>query len=360
MSPNDLSTLPFTAIYGMEDAKRSIECAVVNPNIHTVLIRGGPGSAKTMISRAAGRITGLKVVNVPLNVTEEQLFGGMDVDATIREGRPVVQKGILDRASGGILYVDDVNLMDQRVLASLLDCVTSGRVILEREGVSSEYQCDVILVATMNPEDSDISSHLLDRFDLCAYTTFPDDEKGRLEVLRRNMEFQKDPEGYLDRFKDDEEQVRITLDRAKRILPLVTISDDLVRVAVEITVRVSADGHRGDIAMVNTAKAIAAINGRDEVLKKDVEEAAMICLAHRRNYSQPPPPPEPDPPEQQEQEPPEQPPEDQQDDDKEDEQQDDEQQEEQQEQQDQSPPPQSDFEQMLEDMMYEIGEQFRV
>ncbi|MBR2348677.1 MAG: AAA family ATPase, partial [Candidatus Methanomethylophilaceae archaeon] len=222
MSPDDLTLLPFSAVYGMDDSKRAILCSVVNPRIRTVLIRGGAGSAKTVLSRAAGALTGKKVVNIPLNVTEEQLFGGMDIDATIREGRPVVQKGILSRADGNILYVDDVNLLDSRVLASLMDCVLSGRVVLEREGVSGEYSCDTTLIATMNPQDSDISSHLLDRFDLCAYSSFPEDVDERREILKRNMDHQHDPKGFMELFADDEEKVRTDVDTAKKILPLVT------------------------------------------------------------------------------------------------------------------------------------------
>ena len=289
---------PFSAVYGMDDAKRAIECAIVNPRIRTVLIRGGPGSAKTVLARAAGGLFGRRLVNVPLNVTEEQLFGGMDIDATIREGHPVVQRGLLSRADGGLLYVDDINLLDQRVLASLLDCVLTGRVVLEREGVSAEYPCETVLIATMNPSDSDISSHLLDRFDLCAYSDFPDDGDGRTEVLRRNIDFLSDTEGFITRFSKEEDAVRETVERARVLLPLVMMSDELTGVAVELTGKVLADGFRGDLAMVNTSMAIAALNGRDEVMRKDVEEAAMICLAHRRNYV-PEPPQQPDPPEDQ-------------------------------------------------------------
>lgn len=356
-------TLPFPAILGMEDAKRAILCACVNPSIRTVLIRGGPGSAKTALCRAAGDLVGRDVINVPLNVTEEQLFGGMDVEATLRTGVPVVQRGMLGRTDGCIVYVDDVNLLDQRVLASLLDCVLSGEVILEREGVSAEYPCDVVLVATMNPSDSDISPHMLDRFDLCAYADFPNgDARGREEVLRRNAEFLDDREGFRARFADEEAVLRDRVARARSILPLTTISDGLMEVCVELAAKVSADGFRGDIAMVNASMAIAALNGRDEVLRKDVEEAAMICLAHRRNYLPEPPPQPPEPPQEPQQdqdgsderpprdpdrpegdadsggdEPPD-PPRDRRD----------------------MPDPPEDFQQMLEDMLFEIGEQFRV
>ncbi|MBR7153251.1 MAG: VWA domain-containing protein [Candidatus Methanomethylophilaceae archaeon] len=347
----------------MDDPKRAILCASVNPRIRTVLIRGGAGSAKTVLSRAAGVLTGRRIVNIPLNVSEEQLFGGMDIDATIREGRPVVQKGILDRADGNILYVDDVNLLDQRVLASLMDCVLSGRVVLEREGVSGEYSCDTVLIATMNPTDSDISPHILDRFDLCAYSSFPEETDGRREILRRNMDHQTDPEGFREMFADEERKVRDNVGKARSILPLVTMSDDLMGLAVELTARVGADGFRGDIAMVNTSMALAALNGRDEVLRKDVEEAAMICLAHRRNYAPEPPPPEPpqppEPPEQ-DQEQPEEPP-------SQDEPPRDDMDREPPEQSDgddsrnEPPePPEQDFQDMLDEMMFEIGEQFKV
>ena len=366
MPPVDMTSgYPFSAVYGMDDAKRAIECALVNPRIRTVLIRGGPGSAKTVLARAAGRLSGRVLVNIPLNVTEEQLFGGMDIDATIREGRPVVQKGLLSRADGGILYVDDVNLLDQRVLSSLLDCVLTGRVVLEREGVSAEYQCETVMIATMNPSDSDISSHLLDRFDLCAYSDFPEEGEGRTEVLRRNMEYQKDPVIFNELYGSEEDSLKETMDRARMLLPLVMMSDDLMGVAVELASKVLADGFRGDIAMINTSMALAALNGRDEVLRKDVEEAAMICLAHRRNYI-------PDPPQ-----PPESPEEPQDQDEKEDDQQDNDDQqqdqppeppqqdrndqdEDQQDQQPPEPPNMDDIQQMLDEMMFEIGEQFRV
>ncbi len=344
----------------MDDAKRAILCAAVSPSIRTVLIRGGPGSAKTVLSRAAGGLMGRRVVNVPLNVTEEMLFGGMDAEATMREGRAVMQRGLLASADGNVLYVDDVNLLDQRVLAALLDCVTTGRVVVEREGISGEYRCDTLMIATMNPEDSDISPHLLDRFDLCAYSDFPvDDVRGREEVLRRNAAYARDPEGFVSMYGEEESKVRETVDRARRILPLVTMSEDLMGVAVELSAKVSADGFRGDIAMVEASMALAALNGRDEVLRKDVEEAAMICLAHRRNYSQPPPsPPQRDQDqEQQEQQGPEddepqapEPPSAPEDDGRDrDESRDEE-----------SDDPPRDLSDLVDEMMFEIGEQFRV
>jgi len=359
MPPVDLRSFPFSAVLGMEDAKRAMQCMLVNPNIRTVMIRGGQGSAKTVLARSVGRICGKNIINVPVNVSEEQLFGGMDIDATIKEGKAVMQPGLLSRADGNIVYVDDVNLMDQRILMSLLNSVIEGRVVLEREGVSAEYTVDTMLIATMNPNDSDVSSHVLDRFDLCAYAAFPQEDDRKAEILRRNMDFQKDPASFVSLYKEEEDQLISNIVRAQKILPLVAMSDDLMGVSVELAMKVLVDGYRGDICMINTAKALAALNGRDEVMKKDVEEAAMLCLAHRRNYVQEPPPQPPEPPEEEEEDDQdEEPPEDQ-------DQQDQQEPEppEDQDNQQQEPPPESpdmDFQQLLDDMVFEIGEQFRV
>ena len=352
MPPVDLRGFPFTAVLGMDDAKRAMQCILVNPNLRTVMIRGGQGTAKTVLARSVGRISGRSIINVPVNISEEQLFGGMDIDETVRTGKVCMQPGLLSRADGNILYVDDVNLMDQRILMTMLNSVLDGRVVVEREGISAEYTVDTMLIATMNPSDSDVSSHILDRFDLCAYASFPDEEDKRAEILRRNAEFQRDPASFIERYKGEEDSLAANIERSRRILPLVTITDDLIGVSVELTAKVLADGHRGDIAMINTAKALAALNGRDEVMKKDVEEAAMLCLAHRRNYTQeqpqePPRPEEPDEPDEKDDEPPEQPP-------------DDTQEPEQSEEQQQQEPPDMDFQQLLDDMVFEIGDQFRV
>ena len=353
MSAGPVSTFPFTAVVGMDDGKRALECALINPNIRTVLLRGGSGSAKTTLARAAAGITDKKIINCPLNVTDEQLFGGIDIEEAMKTGKTVLQPGLLSKADGNILYIDDVNLMDRGMLAGILDAVLTGIVHVERGPISATYECNTTLVATMNPDDSDLSSHTLDRFDLCAYAP-PADEKQRSAILTRNMSFAQDSERFAELYSEDEENERTKVSRGTKILPLVTISDELISVISELCIKVAADGLRGDVAMVNCAKSLAALNGRDEVMKKDVEEAAVLCLPHRRNYDMPPPPPPPEPPE----EPPEEddndnqeePPEEEEDD------------EQNQDDQEDQPPPDVPPPEMpdLEEMMFEIGRQFRV
>lgn len=354
MSAGPVSGFPFTAVIGMDDSKRALECALINPNIKTVLIRGGCGSAKTTLARAVGSITDRMVVNCPLNITDEQLFGGIDVEQAMRTGEATLQPGLLSKADGNILYIDDINLMDRGMLAGILDVIATGVVNVERGPISSSYHCDTTLIATMNPDDCDVSSHVLDRFDLCAYSPEMTEEQ-RASILQRNMEFCDDQEGFLKSFSEIEEAERKKMATASKILPMVTISDELIDVISELCIKVGADGLRGDLAMVNCSKSLAALNGRDEVMKKDVEEAAVLCLPHRRNYDQPPPPQE---------EPPEQ-------DEDDGQQQNDDQNEtsEQDEDQQQGDDHQDDLEQNgqppmempdLEEMMFEIGRQFRV
>ena len=358
MPSGPVNCLPFSAVVGMEDCKRALECALVNPNIRAVLLRGGSGSAKTTLARAAAGITDKKIINCPLNVTEEQLFGGVDIEEAIKTGKTKLQPGLLSKADGNILYIDDVNLMDRGMLAGILDAVLTGVVQVERGPISASYQCNTTLVATMNPEDNDLSSHVLDRFDLCAYAS-PTDEKQRASILSRNVSFSEDSKRFSELYSEEEGEERNKIVRGAKILPLVTISDELIAVISELCVKVAADGLRGDIAMINCARSLAALNGRDEVLKKDVEEAAVLCLPHRRNYDQPPPPPPPEEP------PDEDPPEDDNDDNDQDEppeddnddQEDDQQDDEDQEEQPPEPPPEMPD---LEEMMFEIGRQFRV
>ncbi|MBO6083904.1 MAG: ATP-binding protein, partial [Candidatus Methanomethylophilaceae archaeon] len=256
MPAGTVNGYPFTAVVGMDDAKRALECALSNPNIHTVLLRGSEGSAKTLLSRAAANLTDRVIVNCPLNVTDEQLFGGLDVEEAIKTGKSRLQPGLLSRAHGNILYIDDVNLMDRGMLAGILDAVLTGTVHVERGSISDSYACDTTLIATMNPDDSDLSAHMLDRFDLVAYAP-PRDEAQRRQILERNSVYSSDPEGFVRLFEGDEGAERMKIDKAVKILPLVTISDELISVISELCIKVGADGARGDLAMVNCAKSLA-------------------------------------------------------------------------------------------------------
>ena len=353
LSPSQF--FPFSAVLGANDAKKAMLCALVNPRIKSVLIRGSAGIAKSTLSRSVGGLSGKRIINVPLNITGEQLIGGMDVEATLKNGSPALKKGLLSRADGNLLYFDDLNLADDITVASILDSVLCGRTIVEREGISASYSVDTALLATMNPEEKELSDHILDRFDLCAYVQ---KEERKDEVLKRNLDFLSDPSLFCSKFADEEEEIRMNVERAMKILPSVKISDDLLLIIAELCGRIGAEGHRGDIATANAAMALAALNGRDEVIKKDVEEAAVLCLSHRRNYSPPPsPPPEKEREEEQREDGKEQ--KDSSDQDNRQREPDKEKDEERQDDKNKNEAP-PDPESALEEMLFEIGEQFKV
>jgi len=338
---------PFVAVSGMDSTKKALMCLMVNPRIRTVLIRGPKGTAKTTISRAVCDISGMDIVNVPVNISEEQLFGGMDVDVAINEGRLAISKGLLS-LKDRILYVDDISHMDQSLAISLLDSVREGSVRLEREGISAEYACDLKLIATMDPEESDISSHLLDRFDLCTYSST--ECENRKVILESNIAFSEDPNGFIESYRDDTERVCRNIGRSNEILPLVTMSDELMDLCVDLCAHIGAHGFRGDISMVETSMTLAALDGRDRVTKDDVENAAKLCLIHRRDYSTPPPPPPEEPPQDDDGPDENEPDESDDDDDREDDRDDD----------SELPDMHEDISNMLQDLMFEIGEEFRV
>lgn len=338
---------PFVAVSGMDATKNALKCLAVNPKIRAVLIRGPKGTGKTIISRAICDISGMDIVNIPVNISEEQLFGGMDVDVAINEGRLAISKGLLS-LKNRILYVDDISHMDQGMAISLLDSIRDGVVRLEREGISAEYGCDLKLIATMDPEESDISSHLLDRFDLCTYSNTEDD--GRRTILESNIDFSEDPYGFIESYRDDTDRTSREIERSKEILKLVMMSDELIELCVDLCAHVGAQGFRGDISIVETSMTLAALDGRDRVTKDDVENAAKLCLIHRRDYSAPPP------------QSPEEPPQDDDgsDDDESDESNDNENEKNDDDEDVDRPEMPEDLSRMLQDLMFEIGDEFRV
>ncbi len=277
---------PFSAIYEMDNAKKALMCALVNPHIKSILIRGPSGVAKTTVVRAVANCTlDKKLVNIPLNVTEEQLFGGLDIEKTLKSGVIEEEIGLLLRSSGNIAYIDDVNLFDNGIIISILNTLHSNKLIVEREGISSIHNFDGLLICTMNPKDSDLSSHILDRFDICIYIDEERDTTAKEEILRRNIEFDKDPAAFKCKYQNDDLSIEDSIEKTKILLPSVTISDDLISIIAELCVNIGSEGHRGDISTLNTAISLAALNGREEVTRKDVEEAAILCLSHRQDYT---------------------------------------------------------------------------
>jgi len=272
---------PFSAVYGMEQTKKALMCAIANPHIKSVLIRGPSGTGKTLVGRSLGYISGKSIVNIPLNVTDEQLFGCLDIELAVKEGTMSLQEGLLNRGDHNILYMDDINLFEHRIITGVVDSVLSGEVKIERENMSTSYKVDTILVATMNNSDSYLSLPILDHFDICVNADYPETSEGREEILRRSIEFDEDPDAFMERYKKEDEEVREKILRASEILNDAEPSEELMRTISEVCNKMGIDGHRGDLSAAYVAMTLAALDGRIDTNESDIVEASVLCLNHR-------------------------------------------------------------------------------
>ncbi len=281
--PGNVMTVyyPFSAVYGMEQTKKALMCAIANPHIKSVLIRGPSGTGKTLVGRSLGYISGKSIVNIPLNVTDEQLFGCLDIELAVKEGTMSLQEGLLNRGDHNILYMDDINLFEHRIITGVVDSVLSGEVKIERENMSTSYKVDTILVATVNSSDSYLSLPILDHFDICVNADYPEDPEGRQEILSRSIEFDMDPDAFKERYSKEDEKVLDKILRAAEILGDSVPSDKLLRTISEVCNKMGIDGHRGDLSAAYVAMTLAALDGRKETNESDIVEASILCLNHR-------------------------------------------------------------------------------
>jgi magnesium chelatase subunit D len=311
-------TLPFTSIVGQEEMKYALILNAINPRIGGVLIRGDKGTAKSTAVRALAdlladipvvegcpfncnpfnpeemcdlchqRSEDLKVatrrtpvVDLPLGSTEDRVVGSLDVERAIKEGIKALEPGILAAANRGILYIDEVNLLDDHVADVLLDSAAMGVNVVEREGISVAHPARFILVGTMNPEEGELRPQLLDRFGLQVNVESIDDVDLRMEIVKAAEEFERDPESFAERASFDQENLRQRIMEAKEILGEVLLGDDLLRAMAASCVDLGVKSHRAEIVITRTAKTIAAFEGRTEVERGDVERAMKLALPHR-------------------------------------------------------------------------------
>ena len=312
---------PFTAIVGQEDMKLSLILNVINPALGGVLIKGEKGTAKSTAVRALAELlpamevvhgckfhcnpndtnqicddcaailqkgeplpvetVKMRVVELPVSATEDRVVGTLDIEHAIKHGEKKFEPGILALANRNILYVDEINLLDDHVVDVLLDAAAMGINTVEREGVSYSHPARFVLVGTMNPEEGDIRPQLLDRFGLSVVVTGEHDPEQRVEVIKRRLAYEQDADAFIAEYEEEQEALAAKIIQAGKLLPKVTIADKLLETVAKLAVELGVDGHRADITVIKTALTIAAFNARTEVELEDLKQAAKLVLPHR-------------------------------------------------------------------------------
>jgi magnesium chelatase subunit D len=275
---------PLSAVVGQDDLKLALLLHAVDPKLGGVLIRGEKGSGKSTAARALATLIGTSApfVELPIGATEDRVVGTLDLEGALLEGRSRLRPGLLAAADGGVLYVDEVNLLADHLVDVLIDAAAFGVNRVERDGITAEHPCRFVLVGSMNPEEGELRPQLLDRFGLAVEVRAPRDPQLRTEVVRRRLAYDADPEAFADRYAAEEDGLRAAIADAAQIAGEVVIPDDVLALASRLCAELDAEGLRADLVLARGGAALAALEGRKEATADDVVRLAPLALAHRR------------------------------------------------------------------------------
>lgn len=280
---------PFTAIVGQSGLRMALLLLSVDPRLGGVLIQGEKGTAKTTAVRGLadllpGHVPGERgaFVELPLSATEDRVVGSVDVQSLVADGSAQLKSGLISAADGGVLYVDEVNLLADNLVDVLLDAAATGQVSVERDGVSASADSRFALVGTMNPEEGELRPQLLDRFGLSVEVTAPGDAAERVEVITRRLEFEADPASFAERYAEAEMALSARIVRAREHLSAVRVPTRELRRIALVCIETDVQGLRADVVCARAAKAHAVLEGRSEVVEADVRAVASFVLPHRR------------------------------------------------------------------------------
>lgn len=307
---------PFTAIVGQDNIKKALILNAINPSIGGVLIKGEKGTGKTTAVRALADLLPpinsvkgcvfncdpedtnslcelcrsddiqieekkMRVVELPLGATEDRVVGSINIEKALKEGIKSLEPGLLAEANRNILYVDEINLLDDNLVDVLLDAAAYGINVVEREGVSFTHSSNFILVGTMNPAEGELRPQLSDRIGLHIVVSSIMDLEDRVKIMERREAYEKDPQNFREKFSRSQEEVRQKIIKARQILKDVEVPHELLEVIAQLCMDMGVDGHRADIAILKTAKTIAAYNEQTTVTEDHVNEAALLVLGER-------------------------------------------------------------------------------
>ena len=304
----NLNNFPFAAIIGQEEMKLALQLNVIDPKIGGVMIMGDRGTGKSTTIRALADllpdITIIKndpfntdpkglasqyeteeikipMVELPLGATEDRVCGTINLKEVLSGGSSTFEPGLLARANRGLLYVDEINLLDDHLVDVLLDSAASGWNTVEREGISIKHPAKFILVGSGNPEEGELRPQLLDRFGMHAEIRTIREPNLRVKIVEERMSFDQAPEEWFEKYEKEQFAIQDRIVRAQNSLSKVTINKDFQLKISQVCSELEIEGLRGDIVSTRAAKALAAFEGREEVTVDDIRRTITLCLRHR-------------------------------------------------------------------------------